>query len=67
LVKARERLDAAIEQIEAMDGYVIPIEELQRYYVVLQGAEEVEIDTLLDLLLFTKEWLLVCDRISQYR
>jgi hypothetical protein len=69
LAKARERLDAAIEQIEVMDGLVIPIEELQRYYVMLQRVENevVEIDTLPDYLLFTKEWLVVCNRISQYR
>jgi hypothetical protein len=42
---------------------------LQRYYVMLQRVENevVEIDTLPDYLLFTKEWLLVCNRISQYR
>jgi hypothetical protein len=65
-VKATERLEAAIEQIEAIDASVIPIEELQRWYDALQTQDK--IDNLADFFLkFSEVFLLICDRISQYR
>jgi hypothetical protein len=66
--KSSDRLDKAITRIEAIDSSVIPIEELQRWYEALQANEGGDIESLPDLLLeFGAVFLLVCDRISQYR
>jgi hypothetical protein len=66
--KSSDRLDKAITRIEAIDSSVIPIEELQRWYEALQANEGGDIESLPDVLLeFGEVFLLVCDRISQYR